>query len=151
MRYPDLLLAIILLVPSVSFSQQIYKWKDDKGQWHFSHTPPAGAKTEIVGEDKPRPPGTVEPPRKELKSSQGGLIIEDAGLSFNGERLEIEGRVKNAGETLERNVQVGPEFGMRGESSLDPTAPRQNRKTFDQGKQAYSRFEWRRETVRRSL
>lgn len=32
---------LFFFAPSLS-AQTIYKWKDEKGQWHFSQTPPAG-------------------------------------------------------------------------------------------------------------
>jgi hypothetical protein len=33
-------LIIILAVPTSSAAQDIFKWKDDKGQWKFSNSPP---------------------------------------------------------------------------------------------------------------
>lgn len=38
-----LLVLLPVLCASVASAQDIYKWKDDKGQWHFSQTPPTGA------------------------------------------------------------------------------------------------------------
>jgi len=29
--------------------KQMYKWKDEKGQWHFSDAPPPGVKAQLVG------------------------------------------------------------------------------------------------------
>ena len=38
-------LFIVLAMPALGVAQEIYKWKDEKGQWHFSQTPstPNGA------------------------------------------------------------------------------------------------------------
>lgn len=38
----------ISILSSPAIAQTIYKWKDEKGQWHFSQTPPAERKTEKV-------------------------------------------------------------------------------------------------------
>jgi hypothetical protein len=40
MRIFKLLLAIVLAMPFLSHAQDIYKHKDEKGQWKFSNTPP---------------------------------------------------------------------------------------------------------------
>ncbi len=44
------LLSIVLLVlfASTASAQQIFKWKDKKGQWHFSDTPPPGVTAKKV-------------------------------------------------------------------------------------------------------
>jgi len=36
-----LVIIIFLLLPSVINAQQIYKWKDEKGQWHYSNAAPS--------------------------------------------------------------------------------------------------------------
>lgn len=35
-----------------SFAGEIHKWKDEKGVTHFGERPPAGQKTEVIGEKK---------------------------------------------------------------------------------------------------
>ena len=37
-----------VLFASIASAQQIFKWKDKKGQWHFSDTPPPGVTAEKV-------------------------------------------------------------------------------------------------------
>ncbi len=41
-------LVLLFLFSSVGFAQHIYKWKDKKGQWHFSDHPPAEVRAEKV-------------------------------------------------------------------------------------------------------
>lgn len=48
-----LIRSLLFAVPTILFAhialaQQIYKWQDEKGQWHYSHVPPAGVKAEKV-------------------------------------------------------------------------------------------------------
>lgn len=42
------ILVLLVLFSSVAFAQQIFKWKDKKGQWHFSDAPPPGVTGEKV-------------------------------------------------------------------------------------------------------
>jgi len=60
-------LVSLVLTSSIASAQQIYKWKDKKGQWHFSDAPPADIKAEQVkgldiGPIPPMPPQIAEPP-----------------------------------------------------------------------------------------
>ena len=41
-----LILALFFFAASPAFAQEVYKWKDDKGNWNFSHTPPTGKSAE---------------------------------------------------------------------------------------------------------
>jgi hypothetical protein len=41
MKLAVLMLTLFVAIPALA--QDIYKWKDEKGQWHFSQTPPAAA------------------------------------------------------------------------------------------------------------
>lgn len=43
MNHASILLVVFFLMPSLSPAQQIYKWKDEKGNWRFSDTPPPNA------------------------------------------------------------------------------------------------------------
>jgi len=57
----------LVLTSSIAATQQIYKWKDYKGQWHFSDNPPPEIRAEKVkGLDidpiSPVPPQIAEPP-----------------------------------------------------------------------------------------
>ena len=45
---------LVFLAPA-SLAQQIYKWKDEKGRWHFSNAPPAGITVEKVMEGRSVP------------------------------------------------------------------------------------------------
>ena len=40
-----ILTAICFLLPSIASSSTLYKWKDEKGSWHFSNTPPQQKET----------------------------------------------------------------------------------------------------------
>ena len=60
-------LVLLFLFSSVASAQQICKWKDNKGQWHFSDHPPAEVRAEKVrgidiGPIPPMPPQIAEPP-----------------------------------------------------------------------------------------
>jgi len=60
-------LALIALFTAVASAQHIYKWKDKKGQWHFSDNPPPEIRAEKVkgidiGPVPPVPPQIAEPP-----------------------------------------------------------------------------------------
>lgn len=46
-----------LLLVSLGNAQQIYKWKDEKGAWHFSQTPPSGTQTERLQTASPESGG----------------------------------------------------------------------------------------------
>ncbi len=59
-------LVLLSLFSSVAPAQQIYKWKDNTGQWHFSDHPPAEVRAEKVrgldiGPIPPIPPQITEP------------------------------------------------------------------------------------------
>ena len=64
------LLSVVVLLLLFAFTvsaQQIFKWKDKKGQWHFSDHPPAEIRAEQVkgldiGPIPPMPPKIAEPP-----------------------------------------------------------------------------------------
>ena len=54
------LLVLLALFFSVALAQQIYKWKDKEGQWHFSDAPPAEVRAErLKGLDIP--PKSAQP------------------------------------------------------------------------------------------
>jgi len=75
------ILVLLVLFSTVALAQQIYKWKDKKGQWHFSDTPPAEVRAERVkglevGPVPPVPPQIVEPP-----TTSGGSAREERAVS----------------------------------------------------------------------
>ena len=58
---------LLVLIAPAALAQLIYKWKDKKGQWHFSDYPPAEVKAEKVkgldiGPIPPIPPKIAKPP-----------------------------------------------------------------------------------------
>jgi flagellar motility protein MotE (MotC chaperone) len=72
------LLSVIVLIVLFAFTasaQQIFKWKDNKGQWHFSDTPPPGITAEKVkGLDispKSSPATSVKGEGKEKSEARG--------------------------------------------------------------------------------
>jgi membrane-associated protease RseP (regulator of RpoE activity) len=48
-RFISLVVFLVILAPA-AMGQQIYKWKDEKGRWHFSNAPPAGITVKKVME-----------------------------------------------------------------------------------------------------
>jgi len=62
-----LVASLLVLFAPAALAQQIYKWKDIKGQWHFSDHPPPEVRAEKVkgldiGPIPPMPPQIAEPP-----------------------------------------------------------------------------------------
>jgi len=58
---------LLVLIAPTALAQLIYKWKDKKGQWHFSDHPPAEVRAEKakglgIGPIPPVPPQIAEPP-----------------------------------------------------------------------------------------
>ena len=48
-----LALIVCMICAGTAAAQDIYKWKDDKGQWQFSQTPPKGGVEKLPGVNKP--------------------------------------------------------------------------------------------------
>ena len=93
-----LLIVCALAAVPLAFAQQMYKWKDEKGVWHFSENPPPdGGKAEKI-EVKPvggeRP--TVAPPdawrNKDLESKQQKAKVE--GVDAIAKKREEERRAE---------------------------------------------------------
>ena len=53
-RFISLVVLLVFLAPT-ALAQQIYKWKDGKGRWHFSNAPPSGTTVEKVMEGRSVP------------------------------------------------------------------------------------------------
>jgi Domain of unknown function (DUF4124) len=50
-----LVFTFLLLISASAAAQELYKWKDDKGQWYLSTTAPAGGESETLGvKERPR-------------------------------------------------------------------------------------------------
>jgi len=73
-----LLSVVVLLVlfASTASAQQIYKWKDGKGQWHFSNTPPSDVET-----NKVRFSASLQPKKTKRK----------LGIKGSSERVNVTG------------------------------------------------------------
>ncbi len=94
------LAALLVLLTSSSLAQDIYKWKDEKGKWHFSNFPPSGREVERlkVRRTAPKlPPGKSpqsgpEEPQDDSKPQQfvipftrdGNAIIVQALVNGRG-------------------------------------------------------------------
>lgn len=63
---------LVSFVPAAN-AQQVYKWRDQKGQWHFSNAPSSGAKAEKVK-------GLDLRPRADPPTSQGTSPGNDKGI-----------------------------------------------------------------------
>ncbi|MCH7911934.1 MAG: DUF4124 domain-containing protein, partial [Deltaproteobacteria bacterium] len=48
-RFISLVVFLVFFAPA-ALAQQIYKWKDEEGHWHFSNAPPAGTTVKKVME-----------------------------------------------------------------------------------------------------
>jgi hypothetical protein len=44
-----LIVVLAVFFTQLAWAQQFYKWKDEKGQWHYSDFPPSGVRAEKVG------------------------------------------------------------------------------------------------------
>jgi len=78
-KFPSVLV-LLFLCSSVASAQQMYKWKDSKGQWHFSDNPPAEIRAEQVkgldnGPIPPTPPKIAEPPTLSGGSESKGQTV----------------------------------------------------------------------------
>ena len=76
-------LVLLSLFSSVAPAQQIYKWKDNKGQWHFADTAPPGVTAEKVrGLDiSPKSSPATSPYSKPSVSSPAGSGSKEKAVS----------------------------------------------------------------------
>jgi hypothetical protein len=49
MRKQLIFVVLAVLFAQSALAQQFYKWKDEKGQWHYSDFPPSGVTAEKLG------------------------------------------------------------------------------------------------------
>ena len=61
-----LLAVVFLFLPMLAIAQDIYKWKDDKGQWNFSQTPPLEKKADRA---------QTQPPEKQKNRDSPELVV----------------------------------------------------------------------------
>jgi len=119
-------LVVLFLFSSVASAQQIYKWKDKKGQWHFSDHPPADVRAEKVkgldiGPIPPMPPQHAEPPRP-----AGGSESKEKAVSKRRLTEEVSREQREYQKRLEEIVQQIKaleeliEFTRRGFTKLAP-------------------------------
>ena len=81
-RILSVVVLLVLFASTVS-AQQMFKWKDKKGQWHFSDTPPPGVTAEKVrGLDiSPKSSPATSPYSKPSVSSPAGSGSKEKAVS----------------------------------------------------------------------
>lgn len=87
------LLLLVLLSPSMSAAQAVYKWKDEQGNWHYSQTPPPGVNPQLMETWPQREPGERKPEggnRAKLGRSYAGLSLGERLGSFVSARRVME-------------------------------------------------------------
>ncbi len=103
------LLAIFLLLTSPARGQEVYKWKDAKGQWRFGQQPPDTGEWQgpdretVLRNDLKRQIDSIE------KKLGGKIVIDDAVIrSCNSysNYLCVDGKVRNAGDRLSQWIKV---------------------------------------------
>lgn len=104
-------LLIVLIAQSVS-AQEIYKWKDDKGQWNFSQTPPKGSgektgfrsKPLRLPRDTPCTPFKIGEARQPISENPG----VDSPVAFGAMRLTMldgnQGSSRFAWKVVVKNI-----------------------------------------------
>ena len=93
-RFTSVLVLLVLFIP-VALAQQIYKWKDKKGQWHFSDHPPAEVRAEKVkgldiGPIPPMPPQIAVPPMPHAGSESTEQAVSKPRLTKEISRQQRE-------------------------------------------------------------
>jgi len=86
---------LLLLFAFTASAQQIFKWKDKKGQWHFSDHPPAEIRAEQVkgldiGPIPPMPPKIAEPPAPHAGSESTEQAVSKPQLTEEVSREQRE-------------------------------------------------------------
>ncbi len=98
-RLFSVVVLVVFFAPTAS-AQQIFKWKDKKGQWHFSDTAPPGVSAEKVrGLDispKSSPAtSSYEKPDQSQPASQSERFV--VPFTRKGEHIIVEGIVNKRG------------------------------------------------------
>ena len=104
---------MILLCLSVSTlnAQTIYKWKDEKGTWHFSQTPPTVKEPGLTEIKLPQAPLSTERAKGGTARPQVYLSIKDAELKMEDGGLLVVGTIINRGLDFEKGVEVRVQLG----------------------------------------
>ena len=91
MRIRLLLVVATLLVSATAMAEQFYKWKDDKGVWHYTSTkPPAGTQAEEVAVKEGTPESIAAAPTGTNASANSDTAAKPAA----GSTEEIQARRK---------------------------------------------------------
>lgn len=85
-KYLMLPFFLLLSTPPSIPAQQIYKWKDERGQWHFSNTPSHKGARPTDGDDLSSQ--LVEETR--AKPASQSLSKEVKEIAQNGDRSRLE-------------------------------------------------------------
>lgn len=74
---------LLVLFASTALAQQIYTWKDKKGQWHFSDSPPTGTTVQKVKGTKAAPQSSpaTSPYAKPSESPAAGSRSKEEAVS----------------------------------------------------------------------
>jgi hypothetical protein len=93
--------AILATLPCIGYGAKIYKWTDEKGQDHFTSTPPpsAAGKTEQIGDTQGGSAFSYRP-----TSDDGGL--RDGELDMLKETRQREENLRKQRERAERQRQA---------------------------------------------
>ena len=103
---------LLVLIAPTALTQLIYKWRDKKGQWHFSDHPPAEVRAEKVkglniGPIPPVPPQISEPPTspEANKSKENPISVKQPVDEITKEQSEYKRRLNE----IEHQIQVRKE------------------------------------------
>jgi hypothetical protein len=111
------LLAIFLLLASPARAQEIYKWQDAKGQWHFGQQPPdLGAGKDVQG-PTPEMQLRADIERAE-KVTAGNILIENTAVRADHGWLIVECIARNNGKGLARFVKISARVLKQGGNLL---------------------------------
>jgi len=122
-------LVLLVLFSTVAFAQQIYKWKDKKGQWHFSDHPPAEVRAEKVkgldiGPVPPVPPQDADPPILHAGSKSTEQAVSKPRLTeeVSREQREYQKRLDEIVQQI-KALKERIEFTSRGFKVKEKLAP----------------------------
>lgn len=120
MKSTDILVAGLLFVACTSvLAEQVYRWKDESGKWHFSDVPPKGVNAEAV---KFSNMSVVSMPKPAPRASgaEPGMPPECApGYRGEGECPDTSRARTQSAQGRETEVEVPPEREQAGEVRKD--------------------------------
>lgn len=92
---------VFICVVSLSVNARVYKWKDEKGRWHMSDTPPADKKKNDLKEIKVDSSGNVmssskNPQGKSIENSTPAVLTSSSGNN------DIDSTCQKAAENYKR-------------------------------------------------